>query len=281
MEKSVEIDEKYMNSKNIIKENLSINISEPETVKDKKTELEDNNIEIKNTFDYLISTGEKSVSFDFVVKSNDNENIYKEVGEYKYAICILLKDNSLGNCELLKNTIQEILNNLEELKTFDIGSKDIYIFIFINKIIEDNLVKKSWLKNITKAKNYLKTSVQLKGLFDDIKIDIICKKEYMTDIESLQCFYNYCVGNIKKEDKYIITSVITAGIILAKDCIKKLIQLSFNPNSNKKFAIVVPSLEVSDNINFFIKIAQYDRIHFNIYTMNFYYETCAVPVSFY
>ena len=279
MEKSVEIDEKYMNSKNIIKENLSINISEPETVKDKKTELEDNNIEIKNTFDYLISTGEKSVSFDFVVKSNDNENIYKEVGEYKYAICILLKDNSLGNCELLKNTIQEILNNLEELKTFDIGSKDIYIFIFINKIIEDNLVKKSWLKNITKAKNYLKTSVKLKGLFDDIKIDIICKKEYMTDIESLQCFYNYCVGNIKKEDKYIITSVITAGIILAKDCIKKLIQLSFIPNATKKFAIVVPSLEVSDNINFFIKIAQYDRIHFNIYTMNFYYETCAVPVS--
>ena len=138
------------------------------------------------------------------------------------------------------------MNNLEELKTFDIGSKDIYIFFFINKIIEDNLVKKSWLKNISKAKNYLKTAVKLNGLFDDIKIDIICKKEYMTDIESLQCFYNYCVGNIKKEDKYIITSVITAGIILAKDCIKKLIQLSFNPNSNKKFAIVVPALEVSD-----------------------------------
>ena len=57
------------------------------------------------------------------------------MGEYKYSIWILLKDNSIGNCELLKNTIQEVLNNLEELKTFDIGSNDIYIFIFINKII--------------------------------------------------------------------------------------------------------------------------------------------------
>ena len=42
MEKSVEIDEKYMNSKNIIKENLSINIT------DRKTQFEDNNNNTKS-----------------------------------------------------------------------------------------------------------------------------------------------------------------------------------------------------------------------------------------
>ena len=291
-EKTVEIEEKDINSINKIKENLSFNFYDLQTeVEDKNNETEkknneikNKNIEVKKTFDYIISSGEESIAFDFVVKSNDNENIYKEVGEYKFAICILLKDNSIGNCELLKDTIQEIINNLEELKTFNIESKDIYIFIFINIIIEDNLVKKSRLKLITKEKNYLKTPVKLKELYEYLKIDIICKKEHMTDIESLQCFYNYCVRNIKKEDKYIITSVITTGIILTKDCFKKLIQLSFIPNeedrkNNKKFAIIVPSLEVNNNNNFFIKIAQYDRIHFNIYTMNFYYETAAVPIS--
>ena len=207
------------------------------------------------------------------------------MGEYKYAICILLKDNSLENCDLLKDTMQEILNNLEELKKFEIQSKDIYIFIFINKIIDDdNLVKKNFLKLISKTKNYLKIPFKLKELYEEIKIDIICKKEYMTDVESLQCFYGCCVLNIKKEDKYIITNIITTGVILTKDSIKKLIQLSFIPNATnrkyeKKFAIVVSSLEVKDNINFFIKIAQYERIHFNIYTMNFYCETCVVPIS--
>ena len=291
-EKTVEIEEKDINSINKIKENLSFNFYDLQTEVDdknnetekKNNEIKNKNIEVKKTFDKIISAGEESSAFDFVVKSNDNENIYKEVGEYKFAICILLKDNSIGNCELLKDTIKEIINNLEELKTFNIESKDIYIFIFINKIIEDNLVKKSCLKLITKEKNYLKTPVKLKELYEYLKIDIICKKEHMTDIESLQCFYNYCVRNIKKEDKYIITSVITTGIILTKDCFKKLIQLSFIPNeedrkNNKKFAIIVPSLEVNNNDNFFIKIAQYDRIHFNIYTMNFYYETAAVPIS--
>ena len=108
------------------------------------------------------------------------------------AICILLKDNSIGNCELLQDTIQEIINNLEELKTFDIESKDIYIFIFINEIIENNLVKKNQLKIITKAKNYLKTPVKLKELQENLKIDIICKKGYMADIESLQCVTIFC-----------------------------------------------------------------------------------------
>ena len=42
-------------------------------------------------------------------------NIYENVGEYKYAIYILLKDNSFNNCFLLEKIIKGILKNYGDL----------------------------------------------------------------------------------------------------------------------------------------------------------------------
>ena len=110
----------------------------------------------------------------------------------------------------------------------------------------------------------------------------------MTDIESLQCYYNYVLMKLKKEGKPIVSSIITAGVVPNDDCLLKLIQISFHSNAynqnNKngsKFSIAVPALEVNENNSLFIKIAQYDRIHFNIYNMSFYSQTAAVPISLY
>ena len=109
-EKEVKVDEISPNSKEQMKNN-STNIHD----KDKETEPggEDGDGEEhiyvkKLNFDYLEINDADSKSFSFKnLQSDDTENnIYENVGDYKYAICILLKDNSFNNCVLLEKTIK-------------------------------------------------------------------------------------------------------------------------------------------------------------------------------
>ena len=248
-------------------------------------------------FDFLIPSDVDPTPFSYPINENENENIFLKNNEYiKYAICILLKDNSYENCILLQKTLEGIINkNMGALSTFQIEPKNIYIVIFVNKIIipvEDNdndseklyLVKRDSLKKITGQKNFLKIPQTIKDENREITIDIICKKHYMTDVESLQCYYNYVLQKLRPEGKPIASSIITAGVVPNDDCLQKLIQVSYHSNSknqNKgaRYAIAVPALEVNENNNLFGKIAQYDRIHFNIFNMSFYGETATVPIS--
>ena len=251
-----------------------------------------------NPFSYLIQRDELPNAFSFSKHNSDNsnevsENIYKDdSGKYKYVICILLKNDEGSSSELLKNTIDGIKRNFVDLEKLSLKIEEIYIFVFVNQVSRDNLVKKDVIKENLNGENkhkFLKTPFKLNNEEKEIKIDIISKKFYMSDIEALRCFYYYIVKTLKKENQIIITSVITAGVIPKKDGLKKLIQISFsgkNYKNNKKgknnldynYAVAVPSLEVKDNKNFFIKIAQYDRLHFNLYNMNFFCKTAAVPI---
>ena len=264
-------------------------------------------IEVSNIFDYLTPLDEDSIAFSFKINDIENniennienkdeeaqnENIFKDMNEnYKYVICILLKNNSNDYCKLLEKTLKGIIDdNLEGLSTLSIEEKNIKIFIFINQINLINndtyLVNKNLLTKIDKKNNYLKIPQKFKddNAHQEIKIDVICKKTKMTEIESLKCYYNYILSNFKKP---VVSSIITAGVVPEKDSLKKMIQISFGAikktqedKNRPKFSIAVPDLEINnEEKNFYIKIAQYDKIHYNIYDMNFYCETAAVPIT--
>ena len=285
------IDEKVPDSKENIKK-IGINSS----YIDKETEPGEIIVNIiDKNFDYLMPSEDESISFsdnkgNIVVENNIYED--EGIGIIKYAICILLKDNSTINCFLLEKTIKGIINNFGDLSTLQIKPEDIYIFVFANQIIkkDGNLVTKESLNKITKEKKYLKIPLKPKDENRKIKIDLICKKYRMSEIESLQIYYNYILNKLKKENRIIASSILTAGVVPNNDCLKKLIELCFptvrNPNKiPKNYGIAVPSLEVNinDNVNsnnnLFLKIAQYERIHFNIYNMSFYYQTATIPIS--
>ena len=222
----------------------------------------------------------------------DDNNIYSpDSDKYKYAICILLEDDQSPSSSLLKETLIGIKKNLKGLKNLNIESKEIMIFVFVNQIRGDQLIKKESIKEHLSKENkhkYLKTPLKYElGESEELKIDVICKRYGMSDIESLRCFYYYIITSLKADDKIIITSVIKAGVVPYENGLKNLIGISFsgkiaNRNLRKKelynYAVAVPALEVKD-VNFYTKIAQYERVHFNIYTMNFYNKTAAVPVS--
>ena len=282
------------NSKEVIKNDSKRIDRDAQTDPGEKEEKnEEQKIEVK-IFDYLSPSDEESIPFNPSIGGNiieDENDIYKDDDkDYKYVICILLKDNTNSNCLLLEETLKGIItNNLGGLSTLQIEPKDIYISIFVNQTVEDegnyHLLKKESLKKITEKNNFLLTKQTIKDENREIRIDVICKKDYMTDIESLKCFYNYTLYHLKKKSgKPIVSSIITAGVIPYNDSLKKLIQIAFhsnakNQNNSKDYAIAVPALEVNDHKNLFIKLAQYDRAHFNIYNMSFYSGTAAVPIS--
>ena len=262
--------------------------NESQNPEQEEVEKEEVKMKVEN-FDYLTPLDGDSVSFDFNINNNvssEEINVFKEDNEqYKYVFCILLKDNSNYHCTLLENTLKGIIaQNLGDLSTLHIAPKNIKIFIFINQIsINENesmyLVNKTSLQKIDENKKYLKIPQKIKDELREIKIDVICKKHYMTEIESLQCYYTYILPNYKRP---IISSVITAGVVPEKDSLKKLIQISFDSNQENnsgKYSVAVPALEVNEGNSIFLKIVQYDRIHYNIYDMNFYSGTAAAPIS--
>jgi len=264
-------------------------------------ETEATHVKIKN-FNYLSERdSDQVIAFSFSKRDklnksknssiNDANNIYTpDKGLYKYAICILLKDDQPQSSALLHKTLIGIKKNLVGLKSFNIECKDIFIFVFVNQITEEHLIKKQSIKDnlsdVNKQK-YLKTPLKYKiGEEEELKIDIICKRGYMFDIESLRCFYFYIVDTLKADNKNIIASVITAGVAPIENGLRDLIEISFlgKHKISKRnaleynYAVAVPALEVKDE-NFYTKIAQYERVHFNIYSMNFYNKTAAVPIS--
>ena len=297
------MDEKGDDNKQNIQNSIQNNSQNPQQDAQTEPGVNEEVVQVPaKIFDFLIPSDVDPTPFSYPINENnenENENIFLKNNEYiKYAICILLKDNSYENCFLLQKTLEGIINkNMGALSTFQIEPINIYIVIFVNKIIipvEDNdndndngnlyLVKRDSLKKITGQKNFLKIPQTIKDENREIKIDVICKKHYMTDVESLQCYYDYVLKKLSPEGKPIASSIITAGVVPNDDCLQKLIQISYHSNSknqNKgaRYAIAVPALEVNENNNLFVKIAQYDRIHFNIFNMSFYGETATVPIS--
>ena len=292
-EKEVKVDDDSPESKDKIKNNsTNIHDKDKETEPGERGEEEhEEHVYVKKVnFDYLEINDANTKSFSFKNIQSDDEvnNIYENVGEHKYAICILLKDNSFNNCVLLEKTIKGIISNYGDLATISIHPEDIYIFVFINQIEnKEYLVNNEAFKNLTKDNKYLKVPVKPKDEEREIKIDVICKIGDLTEVESLQIFYNYILPKLKIEDKLIITSVMSAGVVPNNDCLKKLIKICFpanvrnQPKDGKQFGVAVPSLEIKElgDSNIFLKIAQYERAHFYIYDMSFYSGTAAAPVT--
>ena len=241
-----------------------------QTNQDKETDV---NIESK-LFSYLEQTSSEPEFFSY---AQDNDIFKNEQNTYTYAICILLKDDSRQSSELLQYTIDGIINNFGDLATLSIHPKDLIIFVFVENINKkSDLVPMEEFSKSDNRENFMKTSKKKADDNREIRIEIINKKKYMSNIEALSCFYLCIVKNLKKEN-LLITSIITAGVAPAPNGLKKLIQCSFSEKN--KYLISVPALPVADNGSFFNKIAQYERVHFNIYDMNFYNSTVGVPVS--
>ena len=259
--------------------------------KDKETNAGEDNKNKEENFAYLEARDSEEPSvFEFAPSEkkdiNDAENKFiPKDSNPEYVICILLKEDSEEDSVLLKATLYEIRENFDELEKLGINYENILIYIFVNKIKKNELVSQEVIKNKIKGENqFLLSHMKLKDDGRDIKIEIVSKGNYMSDIQSLKIFYCLIVKSFKKE-KILITSVITAGVSPTNSALSNLIRSCLiydNKNNRKSYDCVsVPALEINENKkneSIFEKIIKYERVHFNIYNMNYYYSTGVVPV---
>ena len=276
---------------------------EEKSPKDSKNEILDKGNEDKKTnaeekeddnFSYLEKTSNDPIVFEYKPRDendlNPEENIFKADSiNVKLAICILLKEDSQEQSSLLKETLDGIFANFDSLDNYEIKPENIYIYIFANKINNNILISGDVIKEKLKdnnKNNYLLTYFKKKGDERDYVIGVICKNNYMSNMESLKCFYCNIISNLKPDDKILFTSIITAGVSPNKEALSNLIQACLIPkdenNSIKeRDCVSVPALEIDPQMeeqNLFGKIIKYERTHFNIYNMNYYNATGAVPV---
>ena len=273
--------------------NKSQNENENENNRSKVTNAGEQEIQQVNFYYLEKRDGEDASVFNGANDRNEDENIFKPHAILnKYAICILLKEDSTEDSDLLKLTLDGIISNFGGLSELGINCENIFIYVFANKIKKNELISQDTINEKLKEENinnYLLSHFKLKDDGRDIKIEVVVKKDFMSDIEALKIFYTEIVKSLKA-DKTMITSVLTAGVKPSNNALSNLIKICIESNNNKtnkskKFnnCVTVPALEINENMdkksdNFFTKLIRYERAHFNIYDMNFYKSAGAVPI---
>ena len=248
-----------------------------------ETQVEENKENIINNtlpFKYLEKdNAPEKVIFDGEEKTNIFE---AERGKYDYIICILLKDDLNKSSELLNNTLKSIYNNRDSLDDLGISTSSMLICVFINEIKGYSLFNKDDFAKIRKESNSLSTYLYLRthkeGYNVTSSIYLFTKPGYLYSVEALKYYYSSIIDQLKGENKLLFSSVITAGVEPNSTSLKKMILNSYIAG-NKGMKGVATGLVLSSGEGIFAMVEQYERVHFNIYDMNFYGSSSAFPVS--
>ena len=265
-------------------ENKQLNKNKKNKKKEKKNEKKDEN-DFDNT--QLTEQDKLNPPFYFLEKkrtdpiiydlySNELSELKKQFGgRYKYLICILLTNDSKKDSFNLNFTIKSIQKNLTSLQKIGINYKEILICIFLTQ--SNFLLKPEELSLLKNNKDFIIIPYQTDGTNYEGPIDafVIGKKVQYWLIDSLKCFYLGICKDIKSDSKFILSSMISNGVVLNEDTIKNLILSS---NEKLKPFVAVPAAESIAN-GLFGNVERYETVHYNLYNLNFYDFTCCVPIN--
>ena len=145
-----------------------------------------------------------------------------------------------------------------------------------------DLFNKNDFVQIKKEKGSLNTYLYLKthkeGYNSTSCIYLFSKAGYLSSVEALRFYYLNIISQLKRENKILFSSVITAGVMPNNTALKKLILNSYFAE-NKGMKGIAVGLVLSDGDGLFSMVEQYERLHFNIYDMNYLGSSSAFPVS--
>ena len=248
-----------------------------------ETQVEENKENIINNtlpFKYL----EKDNSPEkIVLDGEEKSNIFEsEQGKYDYVISILLKDDLHKSSEMLENTLKSIYANRDSLSDLGITTSTMLICVFINEIKGYSLFNKDDFVQIKKENGSLNTYLYLKthkeGYNSSSCIYLFTKAGYLSSVEALKFYYLNILSQLKQENKILFSSVITAGVVPNNTALKKMILNSYFAE-NKGMKGIAVGLVLSTGEGIFSMVEQYERLHFNIYDMNYLGSGSAFPVS--
>ena len=236
------------------------------------------NEKLESSFNYLQDKYDKDNSLAFDIKGAEIENIYAELKtSCKFVICILAKDDTYFSSSLLKDTLFGIQINLSSINKL-IEPEDLLICVFFNEIKSNSIFNELDKYLLNSKLNYLVSrKTYTTNNSDNINVHCFGKDGYYSDVEILNFYYTFIIKQLKPDNNIIISSVITNGVVPNNNSFDILLKTAFF--SRQSHSIVVPLLEDAEPSNLFGKIKLYERMHFNIFNMNFYNMTSAVPIS--
>ena len=248
-----------------------------------ETQVEENKENISNNtlpFKYL---EKDNAPEKIILDGEEKTNIFEaEKGKYDYIICILLKDDLNKSSEMLNITLRSIYANRDSLNDFGISTSTMLICVFINEIKGYSLFNKDDFAKIRKESNSLNTYLYLRthkeGYSANSSIYLFTKPGYLYSVEALKYYYTNIIYQLKEDKKILFSSVITAGVEPTQTSLKKMILSSYLAG-NKGANGVATGLVLSSGEGIFSMIEQYERVHFNIYDMNFLGASSSFPVS--
>ena len=248
-----------------------------------ETQVEENKENISNNtlpFKYL---EKDNAPEKIILDGEEKTNIFEaEKGKYDYIICILLKDDLNKSSEMLNITLRSIYANRDSLNDFGISTSTMLICVFINEIKGYSLFNKDDFAKIRKESNSLNTYLYLRthkeGYSANSSIYLFTKPGYLYSVEALKYYYTNIIYQLKEDKKILFSSVITAGVEPTQTSLKKMILSSYLAG-NKGANGVATGLVLSSGDGIFSMIEQYERVHFNIYDMNFLGASSSFPVS--
>ena len=248
-----------------------------------ETQVEENKENISNNtlpFKYL---EKDNAPEKIILDGEEKTNIFEaEKGKYDYIICILLKDDLNKSSEMLNITLRSIYANRDSLNDFGISTSTLLICVFINEIKGYSLFNKDDFAKIRKESNSLNTYLYLRthkeGYSANSSIYLFTKPGYLYSVEALKYYYTSIIYQLKEDKKILFSSVITAGVEPTQTSLKKMILSSYLAG-NKGANGVATGLVLSSGDGIFSMIEQYERVHFNIYDMNFLGSSSSFPVS--
>ena len=248
-----------------------------------ETQVEENKENISNNtlpFKYL---EKDNAPEKIILDGEEKTNIFEaEKGKYDYIICILLKDDLNKSSEMLNITLRSIYANRDSLNDFGISTSTMLICVFINEIKGYSLFNKDDFAKIRKESNSLNTYLYLRthkeGYSANSSIYLFTKPGYLYSVEALKYYYTNIIYQLKEDKKILFSSVITAGVEPTQTSLKKMILSSYLAG-NKGANGVATGLVLSSGDGIFSMIEQYERVHFNIYDMNFLGSSSSFPVS--
>ena len=268
------------NNKNVVEKPLHGQMSNSFNASGSVNPMDNENNEIINiskpSFSFLNPKGDTKILTN---NKEEIQEVFRDLNSNcKYAICILIKDDTYFNSSLLEITLKELINNIKTLNKLLINPENVLIFLFFNEIKGSSIYSEEDFTRLKENSHYILSQKSFKNENEnediDINIHCISKKNYFSDIEILQFYYTYIISQLIN-DTSIFSSIITSGVFPYSNSIENLIKLSCN---GKKNSIVVPCLEEHDDNTLMGKIKKYERIHFNLYNMNFYDMTASVPI---
>ena len=263
------------------------NNENPEEIKENEEGENPSPPEEKNPFYY----------FEEINNEIKDDSIFEgDKGKYKYSICILMKNDLMESSQSLYYTLKGVEQNLKNLKEkIKINSEQIIIFIFVNCLYGEYLFKYDDLNkleemkenninnsnnNITNNNNTFDLLMRERTFKEDnelknIKFYTIGNnfENVLFDIRALKTYYSFLD---KLMNNFMFSSVITAGVYPTNDSLISLIQYSYD--NDKNHGVSIAPIEYKPN-GLFSKISLYEKIHFNIFNMNYYFESRVVPIS--